>query len=323
MENFVESKELRDRVGEHEEIMDKVKSLQMLPDTDFISQEMVAKYFEVPVETIKTVVSRNKDELESSGYKLELRDVVRQRLKIQDETLANLGNKGIQVTLADGTSLLIPNRGLRTFTKKTVYRIGLLLRDSKVAIAIRNRANDLLVADDNHVQESSDYESYLQHMDVDTLQIELKKEGSLMGSLLVTGSISEALSHIANTEAIHKELRNRDKPKVDYYDTILSSEGTLNVTQIAKDYGMSAAEFNSVLNALHVQYKSAGQWLLYNEHQRKGYTKSFTGYKRDKTGGKLYSYEQTKWTQKGRLFLYNVLKAHSILPCGYQEEHHD
>jgi Rha family phage regulatory protein len=103
------------------------------------------------------------------------------------------------------------------------------------------------------------------------------------------------------------------KPKVTYYDEILRSDGVVTITQIAKDYGMSGQALNELLHENGVQYKQSGQWLLYHQYQDRGYTKSETrSYKRTngETGTKLH----TKWTQKGRLFIYNLLYKLDIEP---------
>lgn len=109
------------------------------------------------------------------------------------------------------------------------------------------------------------------------------------------------------------------QPKAEYYDSILASPDSLVVTQIAKDYGMSPQEFNKRLCALGIQYKVNGQWVLYAKYQGEGYTDSQTGRKRNGSG----SWMLTVWTQKGRLFLYTMLKEANVLPVierysGYQ-----
>lgn len=103
------------------------------------------------------------------------------------------------------------------------------------------------------------------------------------------------------------------KPKADYVDKILKSKSLMNVSQIAKDYGMSAIKFNSILHELKVQYKQAGQWLLYSKYHDKGYTHSETFNFTNKNGINETNLT-TKWTNKGRLFLYNLLKDNGYLP---------
>ncbi|PCF86000.1 phage antirepressor [Staphylococcus intermedius] len=99
------------------------------------------------------------------------------------------------------------------------------------------------------------------------------------------------------------------KPKATYYDLILQNKSLLSVTKIAKDYGMSARALNKLLHELGVQYKQGDIWLLYAKHQDKGYTQTST-YALDEEHSKV----TTKWTQKGRLFIYDLLKDNDILP---------
>lgn len=103
------------------------------------------------------------------------------------------------------------------------------------------------------------------------------------------------------------------EPKISYLDTILSSKDTVTITQIAADYGMSAQAMNKLLNELNVQHKVSGQWILYRKHMRHGYTKSHTT-EITKADGTSMVVMNTKWTQKGRLFLYELLKDEEIYP---------
>lgn len=103
------------------------------------------------------------------------------------------------------------------------------------------------------------------------------------------------------------------KPKADYYDQILKSKKLITVNAIAKDYGMSAQALNKILHDLKVQFKQSGQWLLYAKYHDKGYTSS-EPHKYTKKDGTDDFKLHTKWTQKGRIFLYNLLKDNDILP---------
>ena len=124
---------------------------------------------------------------------------------------------------------------------------------------------------------------------------------------------------VEKNEQLRLEVQTRDiliaeyEPKVSYYDQILASIDTITITQIAKDYGMSAIALNKLLHKLGVQFKQSNQWMLYQKHAEQGYTKSKTVpiiYKNGEQGVKL----NTQWTQKGRLFLYELLKRNDVLP---------
>ncbi|SFM87848.1 Uncharacterized phage-encoded protein [Peptostreptococcus anaerobius] len=106
------------------------------------------------------------------------------------------------------------------------------------------------------------------------------------------------------------EIENKElKPKATYCERVLMSNEAVTTTQISKDYGMTAQELNQILHEQNVQFKTGGQWLLYRQHQGKGLTESETYIDRY---GK--SYMSTKWTQKGRLFIYEILSNIGIYP---------
>jgi len=103
--------------------------------------------------------------------------------------------------------------------------------------------------------------------------------------------------------AIQEQLIAEYEPKITYLDEILNSKNTMAITQIAADYGMSGQELNKILWNHDVQRKVGGQWVLYKKHMNNGFTKSKT-FTND-TG----AYPRTKWTQKGRLFIHNLLES--------------
>lgn len=104
-----------------------------------------------------------------------------------------------------------------------------------------------------------------------------------------------------------------------YLDLIIESKGALRVSQIAQDYGMTANKLNKVLYELGVQHKVNGQWILYKRHMGKGYTDSHTFDYQDRNG-RTRANVTTTWTQKGRLFLYELLKENDYLPLIEQED---
>jgi prophage antirepressor-like protein len=109
------------------------------------------------------------------------------------------------------------------------------------------------------------------------------------------------------------------QPKVSYYDKVLSNDALMTISLIAKDYGMSGAGMNKLLYELGVQYRQGGTWLLYAKYQRTGWTHSETKMVPRKDGTEK-AVLNTKWTQKGRLGLYELLKDNGYLPLIEMED---
>lgn len=109
-----------------------------------------------------------------------------------------------------------------------------------------------------------------------------------------------------------EQLIGELKPKADYTDKILQSKSLVPITAIAKDYGMSGQALNKILHGLKIIYRIGNQWLLYSKYQACGYTSSETVQIETSEGPKVVL--NTKWTQKGRLFLYEMLKKQNIIP---------
>lgn len=107
-------------------------------------------------------------------------------------------------------------------------------------------------------------------------------------------------------------------PKVSYYDQILKSNATMTITQIAQDYGMSAVRMNKELESMRIQHKVRGQWILYGQFLTGGYVHS-RAIDIIRSDGRHDVKYNTEWTTKGRIFLYDALKAKGILPLIEQE----
>lgn len=128
----------------------------------------------------------------------------------------------------------------------------------------------------------------------------------------------EQIEELENKNNMQEQIIKELKPKADYTDRILQSKALVSTTQISKDYGMSATAFNKLLNEMKIQYKQGDTWFLYQKYSKNGFTSSETIETKLRNGSsKIVMF--TKWTQKGRLFLYNLLKNENILPIIEQE----
>ena len=140
---------------------------------------------------------------------------------------------------------------------------------------------------------------------------------------ILAKAVLVAQTTIANRETRIKQLESENAEQKtliqqmqkgnDYLNVILQSKGTLAITQIAADYGMSAVKFNKKLNEMRIQHKVNGQWILYSNLMGKGYvhsrTISFTH-----SDGRPDTRSCSEWSQRGRMFLYDALKEIGILP---------
>ena len=140
------------------------------------------------------------------------------------------------------------------------------------------------------------------------------------GAYMTDEKIEEALLNPDTIISLATQLKNEREgrliaeqqvkefqPKVSYYDKVLSNDALMTISLIAKDYGMSGTGMNKLLHELGVQYRQGGTWLLYAKYQRTGWTHSETTMVSRKDGTEK-AVLNTKWTQKGRLGLYELMK---------------
>ena len=119
---------------------------------------------------------------------------------------------------------------------------------------------------------------------------------------------------LESENAVQKQQLLEMKPKVSYYDVVINSPDLISITEIAKDYGWSAKHMNGYLHSKGIQYKQGDRiWILYQKYAEQGLTSTKThAYL---TGdGNTHTKVHTYWTQKGRLFIYDLLKKDGILP---------
>lgn len=119
---------------------------------------------------------------------------------------------------------------------------------------------------------------------------------------------------LESENAVQKQQLLEMKPKVSYYDVVINSPDLISITEIAKDYGWSAKHMNGYLHSKGIQYKQGDRiWILYQKYAEQGLTSTKThAYL---TGdGSTHTKVHTYWTQKGRLFIYDLLKKDGILP---------
>ena len=126
----------------------------------------------------------------------------------------------------------------------------------------------------------------------------------------------EKCSQLETTVKVQEQQIAELQPKASYYDIVLNCKDLVSTSIIAKDFGKSAIWLNQYLHDKGVQYKQGGKngiWLLYQKYAEQGYTGTKTN-PYNGTDGLQHAKVHTYWTQKGRLFIYDMLKTDGILP---------
>ncbi|MDI6667094.1 phage antirepressor KilAC domain-containing protein [Leuconostoc falkenbergense] len=207
------------------------------------------------------------------------------------------------------TTLEIPNRGLTLINQSGVISLALSSKLPSARKFKRWVTSEVIPSVLKHGAYLTDQkiEEVLTSPDtIIRLATELKEE-------------RQAKLVLKQQNSVLLQQNNELKPKADYTDLILSNKTLVTITFIAKDYGMSGLAMNKLLHDLGVQYNQSGVWLLYAKHQTKGWTQSETTEVVKKDGSKKLVMN-TKWTQKGRLGLYELLKDNGYLPLIEQDQ---
>lgn len=151
------------------------------------------------------------------------------------------------------------------------------------------------------------------YMTPDVLEQTIQNPDFMIGLVTELKAEQERRKAAELTVSVQNQQIAELQPKASYYDVVLNCKDLLSITEIAKDYGKSAKWLNNYLHEKGVQFKQGGIWLLYAKYADKGYTNTKTQ-TYNGNDGMVHSKVHTYWTQKGRLFLYGLLKADGILP---------
>jgi Rha family phage regulatory protein len=124
--------------------------------------------------------------------------------------------------------------------------------------------------------------------------------------------------------AAQAEQLEKQKPKVEYFESQMRNPGLMTITEIAKDFGWSGERLNKELYKREIIYpQSKGKkrvWVLYQKYADQGYTQ-YEPYSYSKDGKKDQGvHNNLKWTQKGRKFIYDLLAKDEIHPVLEQME---
>lgn len=207
-ESMVDNHDLRNELIARTEVLDKVKKLLLIPEMNCMTIRQVADYYEVDIDTINRCCQRNRTEIVGDGVANKTPKVFKDLLTEQDVQLVqNRTNLVIQID--DNTRLEIPNRGIKCFSKRAVLRIGMLLRDSKIAQEVRTQ---LL----NIVEHTAEEKPELLTQDID----DEEKLQAAIGKAFATGDIME----FATAAQAYTAFQRRHIDRIETSNKLLTAE---------------------------------------------------------------------------------------------------
>ena len=196
---LVDDKQLREQYINRLEVLDKVKNLLLIPEMECMTVQQVADYYGVSIETIKKQYLQNADEFIADGVSIKTPVDFKKILmgkSIPIKKMEQLNGK-LVVAIDDNVTLVIPNRGIKVFPKRAILRMGMLLRDSKIAKEVRTQ---LLNIAENVQNENPE---------LLTKEIETEQELYLdIGKAFATGDMmqfAEATQRLTNYQNRHIE----------------------------------------------------------------------------------------------------------------------
>lgn len=207
-ESMVDNHDLRNELIARTEVLDKVKKLLLIPEMNCMTIRQVADYYEVDIDTINRCCQRNRTEIVGDGVANKTPKVFKDLLTEQDVQLVqNRTNLVIQID--DNTRLEIPNRGIKCFSKRAILRIGMLLRDSKIAQEVRTQ---LL----NIVEHTAEEKPELLTQDID----DEEKLQAAIGKAFATGDIME----FATAAQAYTAFQRRHIDRIETSNKLLTAE---------------------------------------------------------------------------------------------------
>lgn len=208
-------------------------------------------------------------------------------------------------------TMILENENVRSLIIPSTYKVNGQKRSYKEYLLTKDGFTLYMF----NIQGHNDFKlAYINKFNEMEKQIQNRLPGSYKEALTQLLETVETNEKLEEENSLQKQQIGELRPKADYVDEILKSPGTMTITQIAADYGLSAQKLNKLLHEARLQRRVGKQWVLYTEHMNKGYTKSET-INIVRSDGRPDTQPQTKWTQKGRL------KIHEILTdFGYEAE---
>lgn len=176
---------------------------------EYATSKQVADFYDIEQYSLKNIIKRHREELESDGMVNKTKTDLLKLLKSQNDTLE---------------SVSIPNRGVNIFPKRAILRVGMLLRDSEVAKEVRTQ---LLNIEEHTATEVKTYEiDYEQEV----LGRSFKVYGTVEEPLFLAKDVAEWIGH-TNLTMMLKSVDEDEK----LVETMFSAGQRRDVTFVTED----------------------------------------------------------------------------------------
>lgn len=186
--SIVNDKHLRERCSERTEVLDKVKTLVLMPQLEMMTMQQMADYYEVGFDTVQSCYRRNKAEVDLDGAaKIPVKSMISQ---FGQNARIEYVNRAYEFKLSDDFTLRVPNVGILLFPKRAILRIGMLLRDSEVAKEVRTQLLNIL-------ENSTDEEK----------TVELDKEMDMIHDIAKAFAAHDMTSMMCNMQTLYSYQR--------------------------------------------------------------------------------------------------------------------
>lgn len=251
--DLIEKQDIRERVIDRTEVLDKVGDLLLLPNTEYATTEQVANYYKVDVGTIEVLVNRNRDELESDGMAIFKKSKIERSL--QDVSNVKVArHQGYMEIIDNDMTIRIANRGARLFPKRAILRVGMLLRDSKVAKEVRTRLLDII--HDVEQGKTNIIEGITEEINEEKRLMLERVQAEMDGDYAKVCEINAQLFAIKNKRI--DELETENKLIKTHSLTITESRAVIN--RIVRSIAMK--EYNSIFGRAYSELYTKANYIL-------------------------------------------------------------
>jgi hypothetical protein len=121
-------------IDERTDVLEKIKEISFLGNSEYATTEQVSKYYEVGIEAIQSIIKENRKELLSVGFKKfkknEILNLMKCEINVKSERTRS-------IIIIKEEEIIINNTGLNLFSKTAILKVGLLLKESPIADKIK------------------------------------------------------------------------------------------------------------------------------------------------------------------------------------------